>query len=210
MKVYLSARSNVHLIEYLKAKGFEISLVSGHANVAKPIECHPDIYMCHLGRAIFYGNSDLLGPKYPNDVLYNCARVGKYFLCSKFASQDLIAEAEKLGLTLVYLKQGYVKCNVVVVDDIHIITEDEGIAKTLQTETDIEVMLIQPGYVALDGYPRGFIGGATGKIGDEIIFNGNLSVHPDFTRIKAFLEPLGLKAKYFTDYQLTDIGSIIK
>lgn len=209
MKAFISQQSNNQLIDYLSAQGIEISLVEPHANVAEPIACHPDIYMCHLGDSIYVGNLDLLGPKYPLDVLYNCARVGKYFLCSKNASKDLIFEAKKYGLELIYLKQGYVKCNVVIVDDNHIITEDEGIAKTLKAETDIEVLLIQGGFVSLEGYPRGFIGGATGKIGQEIVFNGNLSAHPDYDRIKAFLEPLGVGIKYFEEYPLTDIGSII-
>ena len=43
----------------------------------------------------------------------------------------------------------------------------------------------------------------------EIVFNGDLSAHPDFNVISAFIESRGLSCVYFKDYPLTDIGSII-
>ena len=113
-----------------------------------------------------------------------------------------------MGLEIIKCRQGYVKCNVVILDDTHIITEDIGIAKSLE-ETEIDCLLIESGYVKLKGFSYGFIGGASGKLGETIIFNGDLSSHPDFEKIKTFIESLGLRLWYTKSYPLEDIGSII-
>ena len=55
----------------------------------------------------------------------------------------------------------------------------------------------------------GFIGGCSGRIGDTFIFNGDVSQHPDFALMLDFVESKGLTAKWFPEYQLTDIGSIL-
>ena len=39
--------------------------------------------------------------------------------------------------------------------------------------------------------------------------NGNLAKHPDFAQIVDFVESHGLTPKWFPEYQLTDIGSIL-
>ena len=73
----------------------------------------------------------------------------------------------------------------------------------------MSVLKIRPGQVLLPGYAYGFLGGTSGRIGDKIVFNGDLSAHPDFNVISAFIESRGLSCVYFKDYPLTDIGSII-
>ena len=40
-------------------------------------------------------------------------------------------------------------------------------------------------------------------------FNGDLSAHPDFEAIRAFLGRRGYRTIYFEDEPLTDIGSVI-
>lgn len=73
----------------------------------------------------------------------------------------------------------------------------------------MNVLLVEPGFVKLRGADTGFIGGASGRVGGEIIFNGDLSVHPNFREITAFIETQGLGCKWFESYELEDIGSII-
>ncbi|MFR2966829.1 MAG: DUF6873 family GME fold protein [Anaerovoracaceae bacterium] len=60
------------------------------------------------------------------------------------------------------------------------------------------------------GYKYGFLGGASGRIGDEIVFNGDLAAHSDYEEIKSFIQERGLRLVYFRQYPLTDIGSIIE
>jgi hypothetical protein len=42
-----------------------------------------------------------------------------------------------------------------------------------------------------------------------LVFNGDLSAHPDFRAITDFAEEHGAEVKFFADWKLTDIGSII-
>ncbi len=206
-KAYVSALAAEELLEYLRDEGCEIVLVSGSVSLDSPVKTHPDIYMCSLPDALYFGDSALLGNSYPRDVLYNAAAVGRYLICSRYTSPELIKEAS--ALEAVTVPQGYVKCNLTVLDDHHVISEDRGIARVLKERTDIKCLLAEPGQVSLPGYKYGFIGGASGRLDDTIIFNGDLSAHSNFEDIKAFAAECGLGIKYFESYALTDIGSII-
>ncbi|MBQ1825580.1 MAG: hypothetical protein II113_03075, partial [Firmicutes bacterium] len=42
-----------------------------------------------------------------------------------------------------------------------------------------------------------------------LVFNGDLSAHPDYRAITDFASEHGVGVKFFADWKLTDIGSII-
>ena len=205
-KAYISKESNKLLKDYLKSLNIEVIEVSKNADVSDAISCHPDVYYCLLKDRLYKGDPTLLKKEYPGDVLYNAAAVGKYLICSKFTSKDLIKES---GLIPVIVPQGYVKCNLSVLDDHHVITEDKGIAKVLKDIPDIDCLLINPHEVLLPGFEYGFIGGASGRAGNKMIFNGNLKAHSCFGDIRAFCIECSLDLVYFESYPLTDIGSKI-
>ena len=209
-KVYISENAFDKVVGYIESRGYDPVKVSKHADVQDAVAAHPDIYMCRLSAGknsgIYFGDASLLSYDYPGDVLYNAACLGKYIICSKHTSQDLIKAS---GLEPIYVGQGYCKCNLVVVDETHVITEDEGIAKALSAYKDISCLLVSPHQAALCGFPYGFIGGASGRVGDEIVFNGNIKAHSDYEAIKAFTESCGLSVRSFDGLPLTDIGSII-
>ncbi len=73
----------------------------------------------------------------------------------------------------------------------------------------IDILEIEKGHVALEGFDYGFIGGASGDVDSIIYFNGNLLAHPDHKKIIEFITAHGKEVRYFEDYELTDIGSII-
>lgn len=221
MKIFLSALADPRLKEYITGLGCEIENVRTSGLVSEPVSCHPDIFYCALNSAavselaeegrmlpgnIYKGKASALKPKYPGDVLYNAAAVGRYLICSQFTSPELVNAS---GLIPVRVRQGYVKCNLVVVDDSHVITEDRGIAGVLEKLEGVECLLVEPGRVGLQGYDHGFIGGCSGRIGDVLIFNGDLRAHPDYKKIAAFVSGCGVDLKFFEDYPLADIGSII-
>ena len=210
MKAYISKKTNEILIRYLKGKGISPTLVGPIPYVDIPINSHPDIIYCKLNdNEVFVGDENLLSSKYPGDIRYNACSTGKYLIHNlKYTDEKLLKRAKELGLKLIDVKQGYTKCSIVVIDEDSVITYDEGISKVLSSK-GLNVLLISPGNVKLEGYDTGFIGGASGKIEDEIVFNGNLKLHSDFDRIEKFISSRGLKLKYFTEYELTDIGSII-
>ena len=179
-------------------------------NVAEPIRSHPDLLYCRLDdEVVFKGRPELLKPEYPGDVIYNAFSTGKYFIHDlRYTDKVLLGIAEALGLIPVNVRQGYACCSIVPVDEDSIITADRGIAKAAET-AGLNVLTVESSHVELPGYDTGFLGGTAGRVGDEIIFNGDLSAHPDFEAIKEFIEARGLKLKYFEGWSLRDIGSII-
>ena len=206
-KIYVSNKAHQCLIDYLKNKKYLINYVKC-PKVYPAIDTHPDIVMCHLGSQLFMGDYEKIGETYPKDVPYNCACTGKYFIHNlKYTDEVLLAKAKELGMTFINVKQGYTKCNTVIVNQDAIITSDMGIYNGCKEQ--MKVLLISPGQVLLPGMNTGFLGGASGRIGREIIFNGDLSQHKDFQAIVDFIQSEGLKAVWFEGCPLTDIGTII-
>ena len=208
-KVYISHLADNRIKAYLESMGFELELVFPMAEIDEAISCHPDIYMCHLGKSIYLGDPSKLTHDYPGHAIYNGCSTGKYFIHNlKITDDKLLEEVKASGLIPIHVAQGYAKCSCIVVDENSIITADRGIAKAA-TSAGLDVLVIKPGQVVLDGYPYGFIGGTSGKVENTILFNGDISSHSDYLAIKDFIESRNLKLKYFEDYPLTDIGSIL-
>ena len=207
--IYISETANPLLIDYLKQQGHIIKIVKMSDITYKPVSSHPDIYMCSMGpgKPVFFGCPEKIGSKYPENIIYNAACTGKYFIHNtKYTDAELLEFAE--SLEIIDVPQGYTKCNTLIVDEYSIITSDAGIYNSCYGILD--VLLIEKGHIKLQGFDYGFIGGASGRVGDTIIFNGNITQHPDYEKITAFIESRGLKIKYFTGYPLEDIGSIIE
>lgn len=213
-KRYISKNANPALITYLKERGCQPEFISSEGIVDPAISAHPDIFLCKMGAEddapIYFAQDGDLGMDYPDDVAFNAACTGKYFIHNLSATNPkLLNAARDMGMTLIDVRQGYTKCSTVVVDENAVITYDEGIYRACRKYPALSVLLVSPGFVRLDGYDTGFIGGASGRVGDEILFHGDLFAHPDFTRITAFVAKRGLSCKWFADFRLTDIGSIL-
>jgi len=212
-RVYISELASPELIEYLLGAGHEVKRIEPAENVDPAISCHPDILYCHLARGkVFHGDSALLGSKYPADVLYNACSTGKYFIHNlKHTAPELLEAADELGLIKINVPQGYARCSALPVDEDSVITYDRGIAAACALRAPaLNVLLVRPGHIQLPGYAQGFIGGTGGRIGNTLVFNGDLSAHPDFEIIREFIESHGLECVWTTDIPLTDIGSIIE
>jgi len=208
-KVYVSEDANPLLKEYLSCMNHLVVEVKGTDQVYDSISSHPDIFMCKINGQMIMSENDL-GFSYPDNVKYNGVQVGKYFIHhTGYTSLKLMSAVKSAGLTPVHVKQGYTKCNIVAVDQSSIITSDEGIRNIL-IPLGLEVLLISAGNVNLKGFSYGFLGGASGRVDDSIVFNGNLSSHPDYQKISDFILTRGFKVKYFKEYELEDIGSIIE
>jgi hypothetical protein len=194
-----------------------VELIKTTGLVSPAVSDHPDMFMCRLGITdesplISYfdlSDSFLLSPGYPDEVAFNAACTGRFFIHNlRYTCPALLGAAESAGMQTVNVRQGYAKCSTVIVDEDSIITYDRGLAGRC-TQAGMDVLLIEPGYIHLEGYNTGFIGGCSGRIGDTIIFNGDLSSHPDFRSIVGFIEDRGLAVKWFQEWELGDIGSII-
>ena len=213
-RLYISKDANLRLKEYLSEKGYILETIVSEGIVDKGISNHPDIFLCKMGACdgspLFFAGKDDLGRDYPADCAFNAACTGSFFIHKLSAtSEKLLLAAKEMGMTLIDVQQGYTKCSVVVVDETSIITYDEGIIRACSKYPELSVLRVAPGFVRLDGYDTGFIGGASGRVGKEIIFHGDLFGHPDFSAIVDFIESRGLTCRWFPQFNLTDIGSIL-
>ena len=214
-KVYISERANGRLARYLAEKGREVVYVRAASNVYAAVSAHPDIYMCAITdgteRRIIRARVQEPGFAYPDCIAFNALCLDKYFVHNlRYTDARLLNAAVAAGKQTVNVRQGYTKCSAVVVDGESVITADNGLAAALEALGDVNVLRIQPGYVSLPGHSYGFLGGASGRVDDELVFSGDLSVHPDFAAICDFVQKRGVKLKYFPEYPLEDIGSIIE
>lgn len=148
---------------------------------------------------------------YPADAQLNVCIMGKHVICNpKTAAARIVEHLTKLGdRTCIPVRQGYSRCAVCTVDADSIITADRGIATSAE-ENGLHVLLIRPGYIRLDGFLYGFIGGASFKLAhDKLAFTGNLDAHPDREKILGFLAERGIQAVFLTREPAFDIGSAI-
>lgn len=228
--VFISEDANDLLKAYLSNTGNKVIEIRKTDSVYEAVSSHVDIYLCNIENFLVVakeqivfikeklndmnikyriGNS-VLGYKYPGNIIYNGACVGRHFIHNlKYTDKILLKMIEEKGYNVINVLQGYSKCNMVVVDYNSVITSDKGLEKELK-KYKIEVLLIRQGYVRLKGFDYGFLGGASGRVGDTIVFNGDLKQHPDYLKIKEFIESKGLKIVSFKEYPLEDIGSIIE
>ena len=190
---------------------------------------HADMQMCHLGGADIVADkfqteltdelkrhgfniiTDVLTkPNYPDEICFNAAICGGYlFGLQRFLSRSLKNRAEKSGLKLVNIRQGYAKCSVCTVAEKAIITDDSGIAQTA-AKLGFDVLEIGKGDIYLSDSHYGFIGGCSGKISkDKVVFTGSLDSHSSGRQIRAFLQAHGCNAIELTQDRLKDVGGIL-
>lgn len=220
--VYTAEGCDDRLISCLEEDGYSAVCVRTEGLTAGPLSRHPDMFMCRLGISdeapiiscldlpgLDAPNAALPGQSYPQDIIYNAACTGRYFIHNlKFTAPALLTAARDLGMELIDVRQGYTKCSTVIVDGSSVITYDKAIAAPCSA-AGLDVLLIRPGHIRLPGYDTGFIGGTSGRLGDTVYFNGDLTSHPDCSAIISFIESKGLRLKWFREWPLTDIGSLI-
>ncbi|WMJ22822.1 hypothetical protein RBG61_12610 [Paludicola sp. MB14-C6] len=216
------------VLEDLKAMNIIPLIVTPCYDVQTPISCHADIICYHLGgsRIILYPytkeltcqlaklgfqvihTNNRLQPKYPYDIALNAVSIGKWVI-SNFEYTDSNISNEIPQENKVNTKQGYAKCSTLVVNENAIITSDSNI-KAVAERMGIEVLLIQPGHIRLDGYDYGFIGGCGFKTNkNTMYFTGDSKTHPDYYSIKQFLEERDITIINGTGKELIDVGSIL-
>lgn len=227
-KAVIASKLSAEIEEYLKQRDIDVLSFPDNKNVDIRVAHHADLSFFFDDNTLFIAKemekySDLLKQycknvfvistelekKYPNDVLLNCVCVGNHLICNaETVSQEVFDKMKESGYNIIDVKQGYTKCSVVPVSDNALITDDESIACECR-KREIDVLKISKGSVYLQGFDYGFIGGTAGKISEnEIIFNGDITKHPDYKEIDLFLKKYGIKAISF-EGKLEDIGSII-
>ncbi len=225
--IFVSELADKVFIDYMKSGGTVI-LVPTDDRFEARTSSHPDLVISIVDNTLIIdenasvelykqldslsvpyvvGNSRL-SAIYPRDIAYN-AVITKDFLMHnlKFTDPLLTTHSTYTHKKLIQTKQGYTKCSTVVVNNDTVITADQGIYKAVKDF--MNALLIQPGNVLLGEDNNGFLGGASASFEDRIVFHGDLSQHPDFLKIAAFLEAYHKQLVYFKEFPLTDIGSVL-
>ena len=192
---------------------------------------HPDMFMHHLGgdkivvapnaplsfisKLKDYGFNIIIGEKvicskYPYDIAYNVARIGKFAICNiKHTDTVLLRLLNNSGVKLIDVSQGYAKCSICIVDESVIITSDKGIFEIL-SKYNFDILNINPGNIILTGANYGFIGGASGLLSKNIIaFTGDVTKHPNYKEINEFLYKNGKDMRILDNQKLMDVGTFI-
>ena len=127
----------------------------------------------------------------------------------KYTDEKLKYYLKKENVEFIHVNQGYAKCSMAIIGENSVITADYPIYIKL-TKLGIDVLLVQPGYIELEGHTYGFIGGATGNLSKkDIMFSGKFDKHPDKEKVLNFLKKYKKRIVWLSNKKIMDIGTII-
>jgi hypothetical protein len=201
------------------------------------ISAHPDIFFCqapgqlivapnlpqkYLDKLIQYRIAFAIGEfpvgsEYPASARYNAVAT-KNLLIHNFRHTDFMITRTFEDHTPVHVDQGYTRCNLLPLNDVHFITSDEGIYKVLmrchlpsenKSRCHLNVLYVAPAGIKLDGFPHGFFGGCCGVWEDKVFINGSLSHYAEGEKVKHYLDGLNYEIVELYDGRLADVGSIL-
>ncbi len=226
MKILVDARMSEGVRDGLSTYGEVISLPKWKG-LPEPVSSHPDMLFYPLpngkilvgrdyyneNRGFFSSLGDvfLLDEKtpsgsYPFDVLFDCLGVKD----TLYGKDGFVSDRIKENYTFfVPVKQGYTRCSTAMLSESCAVTADLGIAAALKND-GIDVLVIRSGYIELNGYSCGFIGGAGALLSDGVYgFFGDLYTHPDGKTIAKFALEHKIKAVSLSDEPLSDNGGLL-
>lgn len=149
------------------------------------------------------------GPYYPADAGLCGCLIGDYFIHDLRITDRSVLGALPEDVKRIGIRQGYAKCSICVVDKRSIITSDNGAARAAEA-AGLDVLRIRPGFIELEGFEYGFIGGASFKLSrGEMAFTGRMDTHPDRDAIEHFFRCRGLEPVLLTEEVAFDIGSAL-
>ena len=193
--------------------GLEVIGLSPVAQVDPRLQGHADLLLLDLGNGEFAAaEGTVLDGRIPvsvrvniteNECMLNCCLFGSSWIGSNKYNLKIDAQRQ------IAVKQRYARCSVCIVDESSIITADQGVAQAAQA-AGLDVLVIRPGHIMLDGFEYGFIGGASFKLApDKLAFTGSVDSHPDAKQIRSFLTAHGMQAVSLRDGPMLDIGSAV-
>ena len=218
----------------LLLRGFNVIKLPPHPSLGADVASHPDMLMLKHGDTVIcsaeycdiapyafldlreyaphlriFFTSDEQRAEYPRDAVFNTLIMGKKMFCRRDSISKTVLElAEREGMTIIGVKQGYPACTVLALSDDAAITADCGMARAL-AENGIRVTLIENGDIELLPHEYGFIGGAAGVFEGNVYFLGSLDSHRDSERIKAACRDAGVAPVSLSDEKLRDLGRLI-
>lgn len=205
--------------------GIEIVYSLDLPEVDKRISYHTDLGICHVEEGVFFtcpsafdnykdmGSEIFVGEEphdpYPFDSGYNVCIFGKYAIHNFKNTDKKLRDHIKNNYEMIDVKQSYTKCALSIAADDFVITQDRGLAKTLE-KNDLDVLLIDEKKIQLDGFEYGFIGGASFLFNKNTwIINGALDKLDSCYNIENELKKKGIGIICLNDDYPVDVGSFI-
>lgn len=231
MSVFVvSKHADNKFIQLLKTIG-DVILLSENEFLNKQESCHPDMQIfktatdqCIIAPGVSENalkelnnykiqvltSDEELSPAYPENVKFNVLKAGKHlFHNTKYTSSHIKSYALKNNLNFIDVKQGYCACSSLYIPFCNlIISGDNGIINAAKANNYSVCIFEHSKEITLKGYDHGFIGGCAAVIenGKHILFNGDVSMYPDF--YEALLS-YGIKVSFIKDKPLEDVGGAI-
>lgn len=221
----------------LKYLGYKLVSIEKSNNVYPEISSHVDIFTTKIGDTLVVEKSkynDLImqlknsefniisgkeevGMHYPEDIKYNVCVLGNYAIHNfKYTDKVVLKLLEENGYELINVEQGYSNCSIAVIDNNSVITTDKKIAEKL-IANNFSVLLLDytPDIKLKDEYGNyssmtGFIGGAIGKVDNNIIVFGDLSKIDRDNKIRDFIKSRKLNLIDFKGLNVIDYGGIVE
>lgn len=217
----------------LLKEGFTLLKLPADRRLGDAVSSHPDTVMFHLDGEIIttadycedapYIFSDIRefcpsvrvsftaderSAVYPRDCVMNALVIDEKIFCkSDSVSKAIIELADRLGLEIHHTNQGYPACSVLAFGN-NAITADRGLGATME-RAGISVTYITEGGISLPPHKYGFIGGASGVVGNKIYFFGDIMTHKDAEIICHAIYDAGFVPVSLSDEPLRDLGGII-
>lgn len=227
--VIVDYRISAEINNALLKNGIEVIKTKQLNNLYDAVTGHPDMQIHHLGKNIFiceptvydyynnklknasvYKGKNILNKKYPYDIAYNVAVVGKYvFHNLKYTESQILDYYKQNNYKIIDVKQGYSKCSVCPLTKNSLITSDKEIALKAQNN-GIDALYVTADDVKLRGLSNGLIGGICGKIDSNLLaLYGNINKLKCAKQFINFCEKYDVKILSLTDDIPEDFGSII-
>lgn len=223
-------RTDMEIIKNLQELNIKVVYTKENRYLDVPINGHPDMVIFKYNNSTIivppseyeYYCKELMGcniniikgvkylqAKYPDNIPYNAVRINNCILHKlDYTDHNIIKLAKENHLKLIDVKQGYTKCSILNMQNNGLITADANIYNKL-TNNGFDTLLIKPGFVDLEGYNYGFIGGASGFIDNTIYLTGNIENHPNKSEIKEFILKKNIKLIFLSKKKIYDYGTII-
>ena len=216
--------------EFENKTGIRTVALKPYRQLDLPVSSHADMLLCVIEDRVFcykdYALENALvsklsgagfkavfvskecGKQYPCDIGLNVLIMGKTLFCnSKHTAKEIIDFATQSGYEIVNVKQGYAACSTLVLNENCAITSDMSIASAIK-QVGKEAILIDNSKIRLDGYNCGFIGGASGVLGEDVFVFGEIKTLVNGEKIAEKIHSLGYNIIPILSGEVCDFGGI--
>ncbi|MDR4505224.1 MAG: hypothetical protein MRK01_10600 [Candidatus Scalindua sp.] len=190
------------------------------------ISGHPDIFIYqHEGQLVVAPNAPdqlfeflhkkavtcargkwAVGDELCNSVQFNCLCTPDFLFHKSGYTDPSVLELNR-DKEYIHVPQPYTRCSLLHLCGNNYVTSDRGIEKVL-LQKGLSCFYFNPEEIIIRDHKNGFIGGAAGRSGKRIFFNGNIELHTDGKRLKEYLLKLDFDIVTLSDEYLYDGGSI--